>query len=608
MIIKSVQPDLLSVQFPYNPETIRRIKEIRGYRWDPQSKVWNLPACERTVNELRSRFPNAYWDPSAKKIEESAPQKKRVRIVDLEACSIPEKFPGMREDKPGLRNYQRVGVQFILENQRVLLADAMGVGKSLTSIASVVYAKKQSCLVVCQASNIETWNAEILKWTGLISLEINAKNRKKIEKLSVAALKEQVLKAKFVVTNYEMLGRLDFLKAFHWDAIIADEAHAFKTPSSIRSKNFRALKSNMLICATGTPIINRPIEMHNLLDIITQGGFGSYREFWERYCGGALKEVMIGAFCPDCGVRRKTIAPPCWKCNTDLLAERRFRMVPDYTKSTNMDELRERLTNGIMIARRRSDVLTELPEYQRINKLIRMTPEQKKQYDLLMHSLMDYLVQHKRKSVESAVKACFAEAMTRIGYARQHLAMCKADAAIDDAEEPLSQGDSVILFTNYKEVADHVRQQLNLRGYKAFLHTGDVSSSNRAILLEEFRKTPGSALVATIQSGGVGLNLQNANYSFFIDMPWTPAEVAQAEARTYRMGQEKSTFFFRYFIKGTYDEKLVNMLESKQDSFNYVMDGELSVATGGSDMLSGVLVDLMKELKGGKTAEEKDGD
>lgn len=756
MIIKVHEPETLSLQFPYNPSIIQEIKQIRGYRWNPDQKIWTLPNTDRVIKELQARFPTAFWDGAAK----AAPERvsSRVMIEDIDASDIPDRPEGFRPDCPALRPYQKIGAKFCVTNERVLLADAMGCvsgdavitvygacvqavgplpmslsdlyakfdsishgerkdvwclsfhqeagrfglhkissvvdsgvrnvlkittnsgrslrltadhevlvrgtyewtradelkigtpiitcggvelrildddafdyvtaieadgethvydikmvdephnfvangivvhncGKTSQAIAAVELAKKQNCLIVCQAANLETWNQEISKWTGRVSIEINARNRKKLEKTKALDFKQMVLEKKYVVTNYEMLGKFPFLKAFHWDAVVIDEAHNFRGRRSLRLKHARDLKSSTLLALTGTPIINRPIEMFNNLDMLTRGDFGTFEDFWERYCGGATKQVMVGAYCPMCGARRKTINDPCWKCRTVMPADRRYRDVPDYSVSTNMDDLKHRL-KGVMIARKRSEVLTELPDYQRIDKVVAMTAEQQRQYDQVMTNLLTYLLQHKRKDLESAIRSTNSETLTRIGYARQHLAMCKVAAAVSDAREAMESGDNVIVFTNYQEVAFRAKELIEAgtdddHGFRCFLFTGANAGTSRTLQIAEWQRTPGSALVCTIEAGGVGLNLQVANRSFFIDMPWTPAIIAQAEARTLRMGQKKETFFTRYFIKDTYDEKLMKMLADKQAIFNKVLDGELDVAGVGDDLIGGVVDDIL---------------
>jgi superfamily II DNA or RNA helicase len=149
--------------------------------------------------------------------------------------------------------------------------------------------------------------------------------------------------------------------------------------------------------------------------------------------------------------------------------------------------------------------------------------------------------------------------------------------------------------------------------FKAHLHIGETSTDNRTEAINRFKAKPGQALVCTIQTGGVGLNLTEASYAVFVDLPWTPAEIFQGEGRIHRIGQERETFFVRYFATGTYDDVIMTKLAGKQNVFDILIGASewLKVA---ADEATDTLLDIIlkaeyaKRFGSEKTDEERMAD
>ena len=103
--------------------------------------------------------------------------------------------------------------------------------------------------------------------------------------------------------------------------------------------------------------------------------------------------------------------------------------------------------------------------------------------------------------------------------------------------------------------------------------TGSVSPQRRQEIIDEFDKAPaGSALVAQIQSGGTGLNIQSASVVILCEPQLKPSIENQAISRAYRMGQARSVLVYRLLCDDTVDERIIDILAQKQEEFDAFAD------------------------------------
>lgn len=590
-IFKSPSGDRLIVDFPYHPATLERIRSVSGRRFDPKGKVWSVPFSAHHVEELRRVFPDAMWAEDAKREIET--QTAFFPLAEMDPVTLGA-IPGFKSDAPRLMDFQKQGVLFCAANKRVLLADDMGCGKSVQALGAVSKASASDVLVVCPKFLITNWGLEIRKWTGTDALLLGSgEDLQDLRKMPPSVFSMMVAKHRFVVINYDLLHKYPAIMSRVWDALIVDECSMIKSHVSKRSKAVRAIKSKMALLLSGTPIINRPIELWPALDYISGGQFGGYYEFGEKFCSGGVKQIPLGVFCPDCDVRRRTVKGPCFSCASPQNARVKFREVKDFNGASNLDELRERMLK-FMISRKKSDVLRDLADGMRIDKVVQLDDTVMDAYELAVTNLMAYLVDVKGKDIESSMRSCFNEALTRVGYLRQLLSLGKVGIAAEEITEVIDGGDSCVAFSCYKETVyaleEAIQALATANGGKprpVFIHNGDLSRADRAMAIAKFNATPGSVLICTIQSAGMGLNLTAGNYAFFLDLPWTPAEIFQAEARIHRFGQVKGVSFIRYFASGTYDQILMEKLGEKQGIFNILMGDDASVSgqQAGSDAI-----------------------
>ena len=80
--------------------------------------------------------------------------------------------------------------------------------------------------------------------------------------------------------------------------------------------------------------------------------------------------------------------------------------------------------------------------------------------------------------------------------------------------------------------------------------------------------------ILSLKAAGTGLNLTAASHVIHYDLWWNPAVETQATDRAYRIGQKKNVQVYRFITKGTLEEKIDAMIQSKRKL------ADMTVATG----------------------------
>lgn len=147
----------------------------------------------------------------------------------------------------------------------------------------------------------------------------------------------------------------------------------------------------------------------------------------------------------------------------------------------------------------------------------------------------------------------------------------KATRLLELVEEAESEGRKVIVFSFF---LDTIRKVTTLLGDRCTNPiNGSVSPQRRQEIIDEFDKSPaGTVLVAQIQSGGTGLNIQSASVVILCEPQFKPSIENQAISRAYRMGQTRNVLVYRLLCENTVDEKIMSTLESKQVIFDAFAD------------------------------------
>lgn len=320
------------------------------------------------------------------------------------------------------------------------------------------------------------------------------------------------------IVSYSQLGKIE---CSDYTFIIADEAHYLKNHKAKRSKLFHGLvhkcQPEYMLLLSGTPIKNRTGEWWNLFRLIHMGGkLGQFNDFsrhnhyfkFQYYFSNPVTQ---------------------WFGNREVTKFEGIRNVPEL----------QALVKACRIRMKASDVLS-LPATTEIDHVIK----EKHKFD---------------KDFESLIQEDLKENNETYMLVKKNNAIAKSGYTAKLASEIIENGEKVIVFTDHIRSAEQIASAL---GVKAI--SGKVEASERARRVQEFENSPHAlALVATIPSLSVGVNLTSARYMIFNDLPFVPADLDQAKKRIHRIGQERKCFYYYVYISEL-DQKLQKMIYSKR--------------------------------------------
>lgn len=523
-------------------DQLAKAKELVGRRYNAPDKTWRFPnEADSLMAVVHSMEPELSAELAArvKKAAAEVAGDLITRLPDDAALSIP-----WRER---LTPKQRAGIDFIAEHPRTLLCDEMGAGKTIEAISSVYeYMLRNDTdaagvgprvLVVCPNSVTGVWLRELSNWIGVGGIVIDGKTPdKRAEQLEGAT--------GWVILNWEKLQKsvklLPLLEKIKWDAVIADEAHRAKNRKAQKTKGLWKLRAPMQIAATGTPIMNDPGELWSLLRWLRPEQYTSYWKFFYDYCdfyNGYKGKKMVK------GVR-------------------------------NPDALRFELADK-MVRRTKREIHIGIPKpFDPLTRIIPMKPAQQKLYDEALKEFWLDVVQEVTAAQETdtgkllnietvlersdleTIKMLIPNAAARLVRCRQIASSPavlggpdesgKLDAVMEtitDAEE----GRPFVIFAWYKPTVQIILDRLERLKIDARGFTGDTPVKDRTRLANEFQDGKFQVIVATIATGGEGIDLFRASDVLLAEEDWVPAKNQQAIDRCDRMGQENpvQAQFFR---------------------------------------------------------------
>lgn len=431
---------------------------------------------------------------------------------------------------------------------RALVASEMGLGKTITAIAWLaLHPEKRPVVILCPAHLKLHWERELRQTLP------GAPNTQILFGTNPTAR----ITGDIVIVNYDILANLydedptpsgkkrkkeiphtgwvDFLRDLHPQVIIMDEAHYLKSPKSLRTKATTRLVKGVphVLALTGTPIINRPIEGYYIIQMIDRTLFPNFWHFARTYC--AAKRGWFG-----------------W----------------DLKGSSNEDELNQKLTDSIMIRRRKSEELKDLPD-----KLREIIPMELSNLDDYKEAENDFIAfVRKTKGPQAAARAQAAEYLTKIEALKQLAVKGKLHQATQWITDFLATGEKLVVFTTHKET---VQTLMNKFPKVAVQVDGAVRATDRDHAVRMFQERRQTQLfVGNIKAAGTGITLTAARTVAFLELPWTTGELSQAEDRCHRIGQKNAVNIYYILAGGTIEERIAALLDRKRQVVSAIIDGK----------------------------------
>ena len=534
-LVANLYDNEVRVSFPYSPNTIEKVKTLSGRKWNPSDKTWRMPVSAETIEKLKGWgfcFPVESDVVLKTLIKETSEKVKRTvnRPSNVDWSSL----------NPNLFPYQRDGVEFIEDKDgRCLIADDMGLGKTAQALSYLqLHPEMRPAVIVCPASLKLNWAREVQMWvTKRRSVHVIEGKPSKYDS-------EFLPESDIYIINYDILAtkdakgksmcRSDIIK-LKPEIVITDEAHYWKADSQ-RTKAVMDLAKQVprFIPLTGTPILNKPIEIYNILHTLEKDIFPNKFKFGLKYCNGHHNGYG-------------------W----------------DFNGASNIEELHDLINGTIMLRRMKTDVLKQLPLKSRV-----VVPFEISNRKVYQHAEADFINWLKMVFGKGkADKAKQAEALVKIETLKQLAVKGKIKDCVEWIENFLESGKKLVVFANHKEVIEGLMSQFQGLAVKV---DGSVKGPDRQKAVDLFQTNDKIKLfIGNIQAAGVGITLTAASDVCFVELGWHPGAMDQAEDRIHRIGQESGNVTAWYLLAAdTIEEYIAGLIDSKRKVVAGVLDGK----------------------------------
>jgi len=515
--------------------------------WNMLQKITGVKRTDRgVVVPLDERLCEAiYWatktplDQNAKQWYRQAIDEENSRVQLLLRDDVSLFHPNAIKLWP----FQRVSADFIVKTKRALLASDMGTGKTATAIIAVEEStQNDKVLVICPNSLKTWWKNEKSSWTAFPdqpATVVETKDRR--DTLSTydggwlianyaqlrAEAKSIGQRGKTQQFDIRALRERSLYFSTEWDWLVIDEAQIVRNRKTQIAYLTKQLAFKNCCLLTGTPFGNDPSELWSLLNFIEPERYTSFWRFFEFYV----------SYSEDYWGTRKIIGVKRPKLLRRELAPR-------------------------MIRKTKAEVMPFLPEklFQTIS--LELLPKQEKHYDDMAKRFYIELSETKKLYAVNVISM-----ITRL---RQILSTPanfdlpdesgKLDAAMDIV---LGTDNIIVIFTAFRKTVEALCERLTKAEVSHTRIWGGMTSEE--VSQEEARLNTGEVrvLVATLQSGGVGLNLVGANIAIFVDKWFNPEKQTQAEDRLHRGGQTQKVHIISLYCPNTVDDLVEAILTKK---------------------------------------------
>ena len=500
----------------YSAELVKLYKK-HGCQWHPVHSIWTraMDGCHRLIQALEQSKHRLIG------VEQVwADLEQHGAMPSWETEQVPAWVPD------GLFKYQKHGVAFAARMRRALIGDEQGLGKTAQALAAMDHLKPERLLIVAPASTLENWRREAARWlhreTSVITIENASKGKY----------------AEVVITAYDTLKTRNMGE---FDGIIADEAHMIKNPQTMRHKAVVAIadQCRYVLALSGTPIASRPKDLWGIARlVIGKDGCPTFRDFTRRYCQGH-----------DQGGH--------WWANG----------------ASNLGAL-NRFFRSFSIRRTKAEVMPDLPE--KTHQLVWIDEDRKTSHTeariiglIHKHGSVDAVLDHlgvdgRRKLQADAIVEYHQNAAIKAGM----------KPFLEHIENVIGQDDEkTLIFCDHHEMMDKMIEICDKASVDHIRIDGDVKTNKRQPLIDRLNEAPGPMVgILSMGAASTGLNIQAATRVIFAELPWSPSQVSQAEARAHRIGQ-RNCVNVQSIIATGFDDLLQSVLLTKAGVIGAAVDG-----------------------------------
>ena len=444
-----------------------------------------------------------------------------------------------------LYDFQRAGIEYIMKRSGTLLADQMGLGKTVQALGTINVLKPKTVLIISPASLKLNWAREAERWlvNNYNIITLNGYN-------DVQTIKENMI----VIVNYASLGKYQRYLYRHWNFLIVDECHYVKnyreevcleTLELLKKGSQRAIhtftiakQADKKLFKSGTPMLNVPKDLWAFLRVLNPVYWGCVEDF-----NGLFDDP------------RTT-----------------YKYWETYGTS-KLEALQRKLRGTVMVRRKKEDVLTELPpkirqiiELPIPNECVEELIQEEKEAIEHYYRVLKEMDKDRAKDYDGSVnilnnsqRIMFSE----ISRVRRELAEQKIPQCIEFIKDTLGQGEEkVVVFCHHTKVVTALQKAFAGMAVRII---GKDSIEARQKAVDEFQENPTiQVFIGGIKSAGVGLTLTASSTVIFCELDWLPANISQAEDRCHRIGQKDCVNVYHLVFDGSLDVKMAKTIIEKQ--------------------------------------------
>lgn len=436
-----------------------------------------------------------------------------------------------------LRPYQLAGFVWLCRLAKLglgaCLADDMGLGKTLQVLAFLLTrATHGPALVVAPTSVCGNWLLEARRFApSLDVIEYAGKHR--------SAALEALKPGQLVITSYALLQQdADQLAEPAWDSVVLDEAQFIKNPTSKRARAAFRLNTAQRIVATGTPVENHLGDLWSIFRFLNPGLLTDWANF------------------------RREFVRPIEQDGDDTVRQELKRRIEPY-----------------VLRRLKRDVLRELPPLTEVRYEVRFSEQEALRYAFLRKEVRDKLFTRSGKR-DNKIEVLAEITRLRRYCCHPRLVFPDADAEcsklnafLELAEELGANQHRALVFSQFVDFLELVREQLDERGVAYEYLDGSTPMNQRQARVEAFQHGSAPLFLISLKAGGFGLNLTAADYVIHLDPWWNPAVEAQATDRAHRIGQERAVTVYKLLVADSIEHSVIELHAKKKQLAEALLDG-----------------------------------
>lgn len=469
--------------------------------------------------------------------------------------------------------YQFEGIAFLYPRQSAILADEMGLGKTMQAITAIRLlirrGELRTVLLVCPKPLVPLWQREFERWAPELPVMViagppahrawqwrladvpvrianyellcrdeavllghdapetgnpappNANQRPQSASVAPASQPQAaeehgagLLAPSAAGSQHSTCANSPGLALPHFDLVVLDEAQRIKNPQATTNQVARAVARKRSWALTGTPVENGPQDLVGIFEFVAPG-----------LLAVEMKPRQMG------------------------------RLAGDY-----------------VLRRTKEQVLDQLPPKWFRDAELELTPEQRETYDLaeqqgvlrLAHLGPAVTIRHVFELIVRLKQICNFDPATG--------ASAKLERLMADLEEVTQSGAKALVFSQWVDTLRRLAG--HLAAFRPLEYHGRISPAQRQRTIRRFDQDPNChVLLLTYGAGGVGLNLQVANYVFLFDRWWNPAVEDQAIDRAHRIGGRRAVIVTRFLALDTIEQRIDQLLQQKRELFEIIISG-----------------------------------